>query len=251
MIAVTDERENLIKQALEGCFDRVLGLFDGINMSEHRNELLCFFGIESYRLSEPKPSGDGAQRSAEIKYAVRALSKRNMSAEEFCRFFDETVIPAIENCGAGIKEIKREPCEFSKEHGCHALSAILTAVTEAATEDVPEKIPFLLGSQSFDFISSFEIKREIKTVEIPTLGSGIRTRMIGSRPVKIILRGESSNGGLSAAYTSLAAYYGALIPTMTVNGMTFGGMALSLLSLSGSAGGASKLTAEFTEVNEA
>lgn len=241
----------LIASALKTCFDRVLDLFDWVNIAEHKNELLCFTGIDSYKLSEPSDDG---KRTAEAKYLIKVLGKKNMPAAELCGLFDDKAIPAVESCGAYIKEIKRLSCVYSKEQGAYIVSAEITVATPEEPSEEPPEIPksigFYIGNVPFSCMSSFEISRVAKTSETATVGGGIRTRLVGVRALKITVKGEIEASYAAATYSSLALMLGATGLNITVNGMSFGSMAMTGLDVVGSADEAAKVVAEFTEVNE-
>lgn len=240
----------LINAALESCFDRVLDLFDGINMAEHKNELLCFTGIDSYKLSEPVDSGGSAKRTAEVKYLIKALAKKNMSAEDICAIFDDKAVPAIESCGADIKEIKRNSCVYSKENGTYIVSAELTVLSDESSDCTPDSIGFSIGTSSLNCMKSFEISRAAKTAETPTIGGGIRSRMVGVRPLKITVKGEAADSFVPSVYSALSSKLGTAGLSITVGGLVFGGMAMTGLDIGGSTGGSAKLAVEFTEVTD-
>ena len=246
-----ENQTELIVSALKTCFDRVLDLFDEINIAEHKNELLCFTGIDSYKLSEP--SDDGS-RTAEAKYLIKVLGKKNMTAAELCELFDGKVIPAVESCGAYIKEIKRLSCIYSKEQGTYIVSAEIAVATPDEPSENPPEIPksigFHIGSVPFSCMSSFEISRVAKTSETATVGGGIRTRLVGVRALKITVKGEIEASYAASTYSSLASMLGDTGLSVTVGGMAFNSMAMTGLDVVGSADGAAKVVAEFTEVNE-
>ncbi len=246
-----NDRTDLIKQALSSVFDRVVDLFDGINVSEHRNETICFTGIDSYRLSEPVADGSGASsRSAEIKYAVKLLAGKNMSAGELAEKFDASAADALLSSGLTVKELKRSSCEYSKEHGRHVLTAELTVSDPCAGASAAESVGFSLDGTEFFCMRSYELKNTFKTADIPTLGNGIRTRTVGKKPLVVTLKGGIAGAGASAVYSSLASRLNGGKSSVGVNGMTFGSMVMTGLDLVGKAGGLSELTVEFTEVNE-
>lgn len=248
---MVDSHINAIKQALSGCFDRVLDLFDGINLPEHKNELLCFAGIDSYRLPEAVAADEGtAMRRAEIKYLIKVLGKRNMSAADLCKIFDDDAVPALEGCGVSINEIKRCSCVYSREQGRYIVSAELVFTAEMSSDGSSNSVSFSIGNTSFGCMTSYEISNIVKTADTPTLGAGMITRIVGKKPLRVTLKGRASAAGASAAYSTLSAYLGIVQPTVTVGGIAFTSLSLTGLTLGGDSDGGATLTAEFTEVNE-
>ncbi len=246
-----NDQTALIKQALSDVFDRVLDLYDGINIPEHKNELLCFVGIDSYILSEPVSDGTGSvYRSAEVKYLIKLLGRKNMSAAELAGIFDKNAADALFAGGMNIVELKRNSASYSKEQGCHTLTAQLTVSSTAAVQGTPESVSFSVGGRGFLCMTSYEIKNAVKTADTPTIGNGIRTRTVGKKPVVITIKGAVPSGGASAVYSSLSTYLSGAKQSVSVDGMTFASMVMTGLDLIGSTDGVSKLTVEFTEVNE-
>ena len=249
-MTVTDSTD-LIKQALAKIFDRVLDLFDGINMPEHKNETLCFVGLDGYKLSEPLPDGSGASaRSAEVKYLIKALSKRNMSAKELAELFDSHAAEALLSCGLAVKELKRGSCSYSKEQDRHALTAEITVGATLEGGGEAESIGFSVGGEEYFFIRSFEIKNAFKTADTATIGGGIRTRAVGKKPLSITLKGSTAGSGAFEAYTSLSENLNGAPITVTVGEAEFSSMVLTELLLSGKADGNYAIEIGFTEVNE-
>ena len=246
-----ENQTSIIKAALETCFDRVLDLFDGINTAEHKNELLCFVGIDGYKLLRTVSGGTGsAERIAEVKYLIKALGSKNMSAEELCGIFDSGAMPALEGCGIKIRELKRNSCAYSKEQGCYTVSAELTVTESEQTASLPESIAFSIGNVVFGCMRSYGISRAVRVSETPTVVDGIRTRTAGVRPIKITVRGEISAAGANNVCSALSAYLGGSAVNISVAGMGFTSMAMTGLDISGRADGSSDLTVEFTGVNE-
>lgn len=247
---MSDNTSDKIKSALQGCFDTVCDLFDGLNMPEHKNELLCFVGLDSYSVSEPVYGALGAQRVIEAKYLVKALAKRGMSAKELCDSFDEKAVPALMAAGLEPSQIKRGSCAYSREQGRHTVFAELTLKSCENTGEAFESLSVSVDGTQLYGLTSYEISRSVKTGETPTLGAGIRSRIVGIRPTKITLRG---NLGFAApsVYTQLSTYLGSAVPqTVAVAGMSFSGMVMTGLELVGNPDKTSRIEAVFTEVNE-
>lgn len=240
----------LINSALEGIFDRVLNIFEEINMQEHRNELICFTGVDGYKLGEAEAGGEGSVRRAEVVFVIKALGKRGMSAAELCEIFDEKTAPAARAAIPTAKELKRLPCVFLKDSGRYCVSAEIAAEISESAAEIPENIGFSVGGEFYPCMKSFEIKREVKTGETPTIGSGIRTRVVGTRPLRIKAFGKTAGGAGPAVYTKLSLNLGAAAQTVTVGGLSFGLMVMTGLELSAESDGSGKIEAEFTEVNE-
>ena len=96
----------------------------------------------------------------------------------------------------------------------------------------------------------FTLESTVKTSETPLLGGTIKSRIVGKRPAKLKVIGETVSGG-SAVYSSLKSHLGSIPSSLTVGGISFTDMAMTALDLESSADGSSKITVEFTEVNEA
>lgn len=238
-----------VTSALEECFGKVLDLFSGINVNEHRNELLCFGGIDGYTLSEAVSDGGGAfSRTVEVKYLIELLGRKNMSAKELCDIFDGEAVPALENCGAAVKEIKRCSCRYSKEQGGYIVSAELRFTSKFETSGAVQSVAFSVGGVSYGCMRSFTIENAAKTGETPLINGVIKSRLVGTRPMKIKVVGETAFGG-GAVYNSLKIGLGGVAPSLMIGGMSFSGMAMTGLTLTGEADGSSKITVEFTEVN--
>ena len=239
-----------VKEALNGCFGSVLELFSDINVPEHRNELLCFAGVDSYTLSEALADDSGAyMRGVEVKYLIEVLGRRNMSAKELCDIFDGQAVPALERCGAQVKDIRRNSCKYSKERGGYIVSAELVFSSKYETSGVPQLIGFTLGGAAFSCMKRFVIESGVKTSETPLLSGSVKSRIVCGRPTKIKVYGETAYGG-AAVYTALKSGLGSAAEGLSVGGMEFGGMAMTALDLESSADGSSKITVEFTEVND-
>ncbi len=247
---ITDQTE-IIKSALAGCFDRVLDLFDMINMPEHRGETLCFVGNDGYKLGEAAADGSGgASGTAEVTYLIKALSKRGMSAAELSELFDSKAVPALGGCGLNIVGLKRGPCAYSREQNAYSVSAELTVGSEFSSETAPPEIEVSVSGTQIAGIRSFELAGVAKTGETATFGGGIRTRIIGRRPLRVILRGNASESGAAALYSSLSKLLGTVQSQISVGGEVFDQMALTDLSVVSEIGKSSEIRAEFTEVNE-
>lgn len=239
-----------VKEALGSCFGRVLELFSEINVPEHRNELLCFAGIDSYTLSEALADDNGAcMRGVEVKYLIEVLGRKNMSAKELCDIFDSQAVPALEQCGAQVKDIKRNACRYSKEQGGYIVSAELVFSAKYETAGVPQFVGFTLGNTAYTCMKRFVIESGVKTSETPLLGGTVKSRIVCSRPTKIKVCGETAFGN-SSVYTALRAGLGSAAVNLSVGGIAFAGMAMTALDLESSADGSSKITVEFTEVND-
>lgn len=244
-----EDRTQTIKTALGGVFDRVLDLFDGIRMPEHRNELLCFVGIDGYTLSEAVYSSEKSGRTAELKYLVKALGARETTAKELCEKFDGEAVPALEGCGLSFKEIKRTSCAFLREQGCYCVSAELIAESFEPTGEEIKSVGFSLGELSLGCMSRYEISRTHRTAVTPTVGSGIITRSVGNMPLKVSVSGEMPADDAAKVYSQLSPYFGMACEALNVGGNAFAGMYMTELGMSGSADGRTKLTVGFTEVN--
>ena len=130
-----------VKAVLTDCFGKVYDLFGDVNVPEHRNELLCFAGIDSYTLTEALSDSDGAfLRGAEVKYLIEVLGRRDMSAQALCDIFDSEAVPALEKCGAPVKDIKRNSCRYSKEQGGYIVSAELSFSSSFETAGIPQSV---------------------------------------------------------------------------------------------------------------
>lgn len=236
---------------LEQSFGTVYDLFSEINMPEHKNETLCFSGIDGYTLSDTSYAGSsGSYRNAEVKYTVQLLGKRNMSAHDLCEILDTKVLPALEGCAEEIKDILRQPCRYVKEQGRYLASAELTFYTKQPSETSPKSVPFSLGGTSFNCFTKFEIENSVKTAETALLNGVIKSRKIGLHPAKITLSGKAFDGGANI-YTQLKPSLGLKAGSLTVNGMDFSGYMMSGLKLTVSKDGAFDISTEFTEVDEA
>ena len=236
--------------ALTNCFGRVLDLFADINVPEHRNELLCFAGIDGYALSEALSGSNGAfVREVEVKYLIEVLGKRGMSAKELCDVFDTQAVPALERCGAQVKDIKRNPCRYSKEQGGYIVSAELVFSSSFETAGVSPSVGFTVGATSYGCMKRFEIESTVKTAETPLVGGAIKSRIVGKRPSKLRVYGEAAVGG-GTVYNTLKAELGSIPDVLTVGGISFSDMAMTSLDFVSAADGSSKITVEFTEVND-
>lgn len=245
------DQSDIIKQSLSELFDRVCDLYERVNPAEHRNETICFVGVDSATVGEAVSNGDGGStRTAEVRYLVRALSKRDMSADDLCELFDGGAIPAVEGCGLGIEKIEREPCLFSKEHGAYTVSAKVTVRSEEADTAAAEGIGFSIDGAEFACMRSYEVSRAVKTAETPTIGMGIITRSVGARALKIKLSGVLSAESAGTVYSSLAAHLGGRPVSLTVAGLIFPNMTMTELTLGGSLKKGSEIAVGFTEVNE-
>lgn len=232
------------------CFGKVLDLFSDINVPEHRNELLCFAGIDSYTLSEALSGSNGAfVREVEVKYLIEVLGKRGMSAKELCDIFDARAVPALEGCSAQVKDIKRNSCRYSKEQGGYIVSAELVFSSSFETTGMPPSVGFTVGTTSYGCMKRFELENTVKTAETPLIGGTIKSRIVGKRPSKLRVYGEAAVGG-SAVYSALKADLGSIPTALTVGGISFTDMAMTSLDLVSAADGSSKITVEFTEVND-
>ncbi len=240
---------NALKTALEGIFDRVLDLFDGINISEHRNETLCFAGVGGYKLERAVYGGNAP---CEVVFSVRALGSRTMSAVDLSALFDEKALPAIEGCGLDIVSIKRQMCAYSKEQQRHEIFADVTVNTTVLCGGAAQSVGLTVDGEEVSGMSDFRVERKLSVGETPTLESGIKTRVIGEKPMKITAKGVTSRDAAAGIYSRLAPLLGAGIPTLVaVSGMSFGAMILSGLSLYGAGPGFSGIELEFCGVNEA
>lgn len=238
-----------VKAALLNVFGNVYPLYGDLNVSEHRLENICFAGTESIKLFEPEhDAAGGSIRICETKYAVKVLGKRNAGAAELEEFFDKNVVPAISGSGAFVKEIKRCGTVYSKEQTGYIASAEVTLSSSEAFSGAGESVPVVLDGGPLAGVDSFEIIRSSLTSETPTLGSGIRSRFVGARPVRIVLKGRSRGG--SALYVLLSPHFGLKIGSLSVGGSVYENMVLTGLELKGSSDGGNELRAEFTEVNE-
>lgn len=240
-----------VKAALTACFGTVYDLFGEINVPEHRNELLCFAGIDSYTLTEALSDNNGAYvRGVEVKYLIEVLGRKNMTAQALCDVFDSEAVPALEKCGALVKDIKRNSCRYSKEQGGYIVSAELVFSSTYETSGIPQNVGFTVGGVTYGCMKRFTLESTVKTSETPLLGGTIKSRIVGKRPSKLKVYGETAVGG-GAVYGMLKVSLGSVMASLSVGGMSFTDMAMTALDLESAADGSSKITVEFTEVNDA
>ena len=242
----SDEGLDSLKTALAGVFGRVEDLFGGPDMSEHRNETVCFVGISGYKISE---AVYGGHSPAEVTVAVKALGSRDMSASELCDLFDAEALAAISGCGLSVSSIKRRECEYLKENQryCVCADIILDAETEAGGS--APSVELTLNGEAIGCMTGFEVVRSVKVGETPTLDGGIISRVIGERPVKITVGGAASPAAASGVYSKLGEYLGAGGVDITLSGLSFAGVTLTGLEISSQQAGISKITAEFCGVS--
>lgn len=242
-----DAELNAIKTALSGVFDRVLDIFDGINMPEHRNETLCFVGIGGYKLLKPVYGGAAP---CELSFTVQALGKRTMSAAELSALFDGYAVAAIEGCGLSVDSIKREACTYSKEQQRHKITAEVKVISSLSAPSALPAVELTVGEEVIGGMDEFKIERKISTGETPTIDSGIKTRVIGEKPTKITVKGNASRLAAAGIYSKLCGFLGGQTVTVSLAGISFAKMMLTELSLYGSDRDFSGITAEFSGVNE-
>lgn len=244
-----DISANAVTAVLTQSFDRVVGLYDTLNMNEHKNESICFVGIDGYKLTEPVPVEGGVIFSSRVKCLIKALAKRTMSAQALCSLIDDTVIPGLSSV-FGVSEINRGEALYLREQGRYCVSCELVFATAPAPV-TPGFVSLTVGTTSYSCMNAFEIAKIVKTGETPTLNNGIRTRIVGVRPSAITVKGEGTSAVIGAAYTSLSPSLGSVITGgITVGGIAFTGVAMTELRLDTEADGKAKITVTFTEVNE-
>lgn len=244
-----DFSANAVTAVLSQSFEWVVGLHDSINMNEHKNESICFVGIDGYKLSEPIFSGSGVTWSSRVRYLIKVLAKRTMSAQALCSLIDDTVIPALSSV-AGVSEISRGEAVYIREQGRYCVSCELVFAT-APPPAAAGIVALTVGTVAYSCMNAFEISNVVKTGETPTLNNGIRTRIIGVRPSTVTVKGEGASGVIGAAYTSLSPSLGSVITGgISVGGIAFTGVAMTELKLDTGADGKAKITVVFTEVNE-
>lgn len=242
-----------VKAALTSCFGTVYDLFGGVNVPEHRNELLCFAGIDSYTLTEALSDNNGSfVRGVEVKYLIEVLGKRNMPAKELCDVFDTRAVPALEQCAALVKDIKRNSCRYSKEHDGYIVSAelVFSSTYKTAEAPVPQSVGFSMGGVTYGCMKRFTLENTVRTSETTLLSGTVKSRIVGRRPSKLKVYGETVTGG-GAVYGSLSTSLGSVVTSLSVGGILFAGMAMTALDLETASDGTSKITVEFTEVNDA
>lgn len=246
-----DISANAIKNVLAISFERVLGLYDEINMGEHKNESLCFVGIDGYKFSEPITQPDSVRWRSETKYLIKALGTRTTDAETLCGLIDDTVVPSLKAV-SGVSEIKRGEAQYLREQGRYCVTCELIFCEKPASAPVlVPQIDFSVGGTPYSCMNSFTVSHVVKTGETPTLGNGIRSRIVGTRPAKITVKGEWISSVVSTVYSGLSQSLGSVITGgISVGGAAFSGVAMTGLSLDVGADGFSKITVEFTEVNE-
>lgn len=244
-----DTSLNAINSVLAQSFDMVVGLYDSVNMNEHKNESICFVGIDGYKLTDPLNTGGSVMWGSRVRYLIKALGGRTATAQGLCALIDDTVIPAL-GAVMGTSEISRGEAVFIREQGRYCVSCEIIFFTAPAAA-VPGTVSLAVGTATYSCMTFFEIAKVVKTGETSTINNGIRTRIIGIRPSKITVKGEGASAVISSVYTSLSASLGNVITGgISVGGIAFTGVAMTELRLDAEADGKAKITVEFTEVNE-
>lgn len=237
-----------IKSALSERFGDLKELYADVNVFEHRNETSCFCGIEGITYKDSVSDGAGGFSSlCEVSFGVSLWGKREMGAGALAEAFDQGVLPALLACAGEIKEIKRNPCRYSKEQNGYILSATLVFTSYQPGAMGMPPIEFSAGGISYSCMKSYEVKSTVKTAETPLISGVIKTRKVGMRPEVLTVKGELSGG---AAYASLKALLGTAVSPLNVAGTDFSGMMMSGIWLSGHAQKPSEITLEFTGADE-
>ncbi len=242
-----------VSASLTESFGTVYPLFCDLKMPEHRGNDLCFCGLWEYKYVMDGSAGDEAENSAEVKYLVEVLGKRNESAEELTKTVDEKVIPALKLCSAPKKSIKRLGCRYSREQAGYIVSAELDFDIGSGGGAIPFTPGVSIGGKSYPCFSGFGVKSEVKTGETALLGGSIKSRKIGKRPRVLSIYGEGgfTTSGLSGVYSELYPMLGEPAGSISVGGTQFDGMIMSGIEYKVKDDGSESLELEFKEVDEA
>lgn len=216
---MSDQTE-LIKNALSERFDRVLGLFDRISTEEHRNETLCFVGIESYVLKEAVSGTQTIKRPAETVYSVKLLGTRRQSAEELSELFDTVAIPAVDAALGFLKEIRRKPCVYSREQERYCASAEFVTSEETDAISLPAGVGFRIMSTAIPYMNHFTYTRGLMIEQMPMLNGSVIAGISGRAPGKLVVWGEVPYSDISAVSQQLNSYVGQRIMMLSIGGLT-------------------------------
>ncbi len=239
---------NLIKTSLSP-FCKILDSFDGINMQEHLNEMLCFVGISDYKTGEVCVGISGNRFFAvKLSVCVDILAERTMTASQLVTVADEAFVKTLSTVGIDLVSIERKNCEFSKSHSRYKVSVLLELEDKLSLPSL-NSAPVLINGNLEPSLQSYRIAGASKTACTPLINNAMLSNPVCPMPVKIVLSGFVPFAEADAAYSRYNSLSNVRVP-INIGANTFNNMLLTGVDISRKSESVCSVSLEFTEVNE-